>query len=448
MKRRIKILLLASTLSIAGTISSFAFDGWKQENSKWTYYKNDSKVYNTWAKSAAGDWYYIDSDGYMAVNKQIDGDYCVDQDGKMVVDAWRLVDNKWYYYDSNGKSVQNKSRQIKDQWYYFGSDGMLTGWIEDNGDYYYYDQTSGKRYSDVWIKNTPPEDADELEDSGGPEDDGKYWFYLRSTGKMAKAEDSEFKEFIIGDNRYAFDEYGRMRTGWVKLEDTSPVIAGYKYYNDTDKIGSFGAAHTGWLATEAPEGESGFSSDTEWYYFDSKGKPYYGSNLAESSDDEMLQAKLKKLQSAGGTHKFLFNEFGNPVYGLRKVKRSNGEITSMYFGTKAESCLQLGDKNIEDADGVKSSFYFDSAGYGYTGVKNGKLYYMGKLQRAEDDTYAYYTVEGKTYLVNKNGQIRKNYNKNKDSDEVDYRSDGNGYKNGGNASDSELLVPAFMTSEY
>ena len=120
----------------------------------------------------------------------------------------------------------------------------------------------------------------------------------------------------------------------------------------------------------------------------------------------------------------------------------------MYFGTKQESCLQLGDKNITDADGVTSQFYFDSRGYGYTGVKNGKLYYMGKLQKAEDDSYAYYTVDGKTYLVNRSGQVKKNYNKSKDPDEVDYRSNASGLRDGGTADESELMIPAFVTSEY
>ena len=142
---------------------------------------------------------------------------------------------------------------------------------------------------------------------------------------------------------------------------------------------------------------------------------------------------------------YLFNEYGNPVYGLRKVRRSNGQITSMYFGTKQQSCLQKGDRSITDAEGNNYTFYFDSSGYGYTGVKNGRLYYMGLLQRAVDTSYAYYTVNGETYLVNKSGVIRKNYNSNKE--EADYKSDSQGrWMEGAYEEPSELLTPVFEVS--
>ena len=119
----------------------------------------------------------------------------------------------------------------------------------------------------------------------------------------------------------------------------------------------------------------------------------------------------------------------------------------MYFGTKQESCLQLGEKSITEADGTVSTFHFDNSGYGTNGVKGNKLYYMGKLQKATDDSYAYYTVGGTTYLVNKTGTIVKNHNSRKDPTDVEYRSDSSGRKSGGTESDSELNVPSFETTE-
>ena len=451
MKKKLKALMIAAGISAVSAMTAAAANGWVQENGQWVYYDRDSKVYNEWKTGADGTWYYLGNSGYMAVNSFVDGDErFVGSDGKMVTNAWRQINSKWYYFDNNGRISRSRSKQIDGAWYYFDDDGsMKTGWVEDDGNYYYYDPNGGKMVSGTWKQLLPPEDAEDDDSSTGPQDtDGTYWFYFQSGGKAVSASGSgDYKEMTIGGNRYCFDSYGRMMTGWVKLDDSkSPVIAGYKYYNDTASIGTYGAAHVGWLSAYAPEDESGFSGDVEWYYFDSKGTPAYGSNISDSDDDETLQAKFKKLQKNGKTQTYLFNEYGNPVYGLRKVRKTGGEVTSMYFGTKQESCLQLGDKSIKDADGVTSSFYFDSKGYGYTGVKNGKLYYMGMLQKATDDSYAYLTVGGKTYLVNKSGQIKKNYNRTKDPDEVDYRSDANGLRNGGTASESELVTPAFVTS--
>ncbi|MDO4265096.1 MAG: cell wall-binding protein [Eubacteriales bacterium] len=450
MKKTLKTLIIAAGFAVMGAMTAAAANGWVQENGQWVYYDQDSKVYNEWKQSADGNWYYLGNNGYMSVNSFVDGDErFVGSDGRMVVNAWRQINSKWYYFDSNGRLSRSRAKQIDGSWYYFDDDGsMQTGWVEDDDNYYYYDTSSGKRLTNTWKRLEPVEDAEDDEEGGPQETDGTYWFYFQSSGKAAAASGSgNYKELTINGNRYCFDWYGRMMTGWVKLDDKTPVIAGYKYFNDTESIGTYGAAHVGWLSAYAPEDETGFSSDVEWYYFDSKGTPTYGTNISDSDDDETLQAKFKKLQKNGKTQTYLFNEYGNPVYGLRKVKKSGGDVTSMYFGTKQESCLQLGDKNITDADGVTSQFFFDTRGYGATGVKNGKLYYMGKLQKAEDDSYAYFTVNGKTYLVNRSGQVKKNYNKNKDADEVDYRSNANGERDGGTASESELLEPAFVTSE-
>ena len=72
---------------------------------------------------------------------------------------------------------------------------------------------------------------------------------------------------------------------------------------------------------------------------------------------------------------------------------------------------------------------------------------MGKLQKATDDTYAYYTVNGTTWLVNKSGSIVKNHNKRKDPYDVEYRSDSSGHRDGGTESESELDEPEFVTTE-
>lgn len=450
MKKLFKIAFTAAALSAAMSMAVFA-DGWTQENGTWVYYSNGSKVTSEWKTSKDGGYYYLDSSGNMAVSRFVDDDRYVGTDGRMISNSWRQIDGKWYYFDNSGKLVRNKSKQINGIFYFFDDYGVMsTGWVQDgSGNWYYCDESDGHAYTSTW-KNLAPADDMNISDSDTQDvmTDGTYWFYFQSTGKLATATNDTYKEYVINNNRFAFDEYGRMQTGWVRLKDTTPAIAGYKYYNDTVEIGAFGAAHTGWLSVEPPEDDDvQLGSDVVWYYFDSKGTPYYGTDVSTSDDDETLLAKFKRITKNGKTNSFLFNQYGNPVYGLRKVQRSDGTVTSMYFGTKEESCLQLGEKSITEADGTTWAYHFESNGYGTNGVKNGKLYYMGKLQKAIDNSHAYYTVNGLTYLVNKSGSIVKNYNKNKDPNEVDYRSDAAGMKNGGAASVEDCLIPEFNTTD-
>ncbi|MCI5793024.1 MAG: hypothetical protein MR011_07160 [Lachnospiraceae bacterium] len=452
MRKFLKTAIAAIAMTAALSSAAYAAGGWTKENNTWVYYDNSgSKAVNTWKQSADGGYYYLDGYGNMVINSFIDSERYVDADGRMVTSGWRQINSKWYYFDSNGKTVKNKAKQINGVYYFFGDDGyMITGWVHDDNNWYYCDLSDGHMYVNTW-KQLEPSDEMYIDDSTSnrsvTEKTDTNWFYFQSTGKVARANDSEeFKDYTINGLHYCFDEYGRLTTGWAKVKDATPKIAGYKYYNDDASLGVYGAAHTGWLSAYPPENED-LGSDVVWYYFDSKGTPYCGNDVSTNDDDETLEAKFRRITKGTKTSTFLFNELGNPVHGLRKVRKKDGTVTSMYFGTKQESCLQLGEKSITEADGTISTFHFDNSGYGTNGVKGNKLYYMGKLQKATDDSYAYYTVGGTTYLVNKTGTIVKNHNSKKDPTDVEYRSDSSGRKSGGTESDSELNVPSFETTE-
>ncbi|ETP71091.1 hypothetical protein UYO_2968, partial [Lachnospiraceae bacterium JC7] len=80
-----------------------------------------------------------------------------------------------------------------------------------------------------------------------------------------------------------------------------------------------------------------------------------------------------------------------------------------------------------EADGDRITFYAQSNGRGYTGVKDGYLYYNGKLQCADTDCkYMICTVNGKDYVVSTSGVVQKNKSSLKDSDgnKVSTNSDG------------------------
>jgi len=439
MKKFSRILITAAILTAAFTVTSLA-DGWTQDSKGWQYLKNNVPVYFEWQTDANGDYFYLGGDGYMVSNSFVDDDRYVDSTGRMVKNCWRQIDGRWYYFEANGRKVAGKKKLIENFWYYFEDDGgMHTGWYNDGTDWYYCEPGAGHMVVNCWKRLEPAEDMDSAENDVG---DGSFWFYFQSSGRVTRSTDTQYREAAIGGFRFAFDQCGRMQTGWVRLDsNASPVIAGFKYYNDTEQLGTYGAAHTGWLSAYIPEAVSN-SGEVNWFYFDTKGCPAYGT-VVNANGKDALKASLKTIPKNGIAYAYLFNEQGNPVYGLQRVVLDDGTQTSMYFGTKSQCCLQKNVTSITEADGSTWKYMFNNSGYGYTGVYNHYLYYKGKVQKATEDTMAYYTLGGETWLVNQAGYVICNYNRSKDPDEVDYRSDSSGKRDGGTAGVSNLIEPEY-----
>jgi len=444
MNKLSRIILTAAVFVFLFAFTALA-DGWTQDASgRWQYLKNGVPVYNEWQTDAKGDYFYLGGDGYMMVSSFVDGDRYVDATGRMVVGRWYQIDNKWYYFEGTGRMVAGKKRLIDNLWYYFGEDGvMITGWYTDGTDWYYGDTTTGGNLiTSAWkqMEAAPDSGADSSSD-----DSGLSWFYFQPSGKASKAYETDYKEYVIDGKRYAFDQYCRMRTGWVKLEDTNPVVAGLKFYHTDNTMGTYGAAHTGWLSAYVPEAIDN-SGEVRWFYFDSKGRPEYGT-VVNSGGKKALMANLKKIAKNGTSYSYLFNEKGNPCYGLRRVVLADGTETSMYLGNSSQCCLQKNVTSITEEGGSTCKYSFTSTGYGLSGVKGHYLYYKGKVQKADEGGLAYYTVAGTTYLVNQAGYVLCNYNSSKDPNSVEYRSDSVGRRNGGTAGVSTCEEPGFTEDE-
>lgn len=190
---------------------------------------------------------------------------------------------------------------------------------------------------------------------------------------------------------YCFDEEGAMQTGWKEVRNEgSDTILNYMYF------GEDGKGKIGWYSMYPPEELGGYDGDVEWFYFSNSGEPK-ASESDRLEEDDIVRINGKK---------YLFNDLGNPVYGLKKVYISDDEWTAFYFGDQETSSVQTGKMSITESDGTKSDFYFSSSGRGYTGVRDGYLYYAGKKQEAVDGTkYMCYHVNGKNYVVNKSGKV-------------------------------------------
>ena len=441
MKKFAKIITVAAVISMAFAFAASA--EWTKDEKGWRYLENGQPVYNQWKQDSAGDYFYLGREGYMETSAFVDDERYVDATGRMVRGRWIQINEKWHYFETTGKMVVGKKKQISGQWYYFDYDGsMTTGWYNDGYDYYYCDpEAGGHMITAAWKKLAPAEDMDittKLED----DNDGTYWFYFQNTGKVTRASETDYKEFSIGGIRYAFDTNGIMQTGWVKLEDKEPAIAGYRFYNNDKSLGTYGAAHSGWLSAYPPDG----NGDVQWYYFDNKGVPTYGTRIPTNNGTAAYAASFKKIAKNGTTYTYLFTDKGNPVYGLVQVRSTVGAFTSMYFGSKSQSCLQKATTVIE-GDGTQWQYAFNAQGYGITGPHGNYLYYKGKLQKAMDEKLAYIKVEDTTYLVNTGGYIVKNYNKNKNPNDVEYKSDASGIRDGGTAATEAPVEPEYQEQE-
>lgn len=441
-KKGFKVLTAAVMLILgAATMSAYAAEGWTMSNNAWTYLdKNGNKVTDEWRKGADNLWRYLNYKGEMALNSWVDDDYYVDSNGIMVSNQWvktrpqydDYTEEEWFYFGSSGKAARDGWKKIDGKSYLFDDEGIMqTGWTED-GIYYLGDDgamKTGWRY----IEQPMDEDDDDWEEEPyyGPESaDGKYWFYFASNGKKYCPEtgtdkDSAYRISRIDGQYYCFDEVGRMMTGWVYLKgdpDEAPgdTIEDWRYFAEAGIANvTLGTTVKGWLSLETPEQlQDNADEIVEWYYFESDGTPKMGPDFGEASTKDFVRIN--------GTY-YLFDPKGNPASGLHKVEiGTTGVYTSYYFDENSKTPIE-GKKVIEEADGSENTFYFSDgnyAGRGVTGVKDGYLYYMGKLQKAEEDMrYAPISIPDgdtyKTYVVSESGRVAKKKTV-KDSDGVKY----------------------------
>ena len=129
--------------------------GWKKENNKW-YYIKDDRTYqkNGWLKIKK-KWYYFDKTGVMQTGwEKVDNKwYYLNEDGSMRT-GWAKIDNKWYYLNEDG-SMRTGWAKVDNKWYYLNEDGsMKTDWKKVDNKWYYFNtdgimQTGWKTINNV-----------------------------------------------------------------------------------------------------------------------------------------------------------------------------------------------------------------------------------------------------------------------------------------------------------
>ena len=412
MRKQTKVVAVASAaalLAIGGAMTSFAAQGWVEEDGTWYYYDKDgNRVEDEWKKSG-DNWFWLDSEegGAMATDKLIEDDsntYYVDGNGVMVTNTWVKVVNedqddddpaeyRYYYMQSNGKAYKasestgsTKFKVIDGKKYAFDEDGkMLYGWVNkedatlamDDTDWenatYYMGSWEDGALKTGWQKITV---YDEEKD-----DDYDYWFNFKSNGEKRKhGEDAkgDILEKKINGKYYGFDNRGVMTYEWTIATGSGDgsTASNWRYFNNPED----GARSTkGWFKVVAPDAdgddntfkeygkdETFAKGDAEdenerWYYADGDGELYVG--------------KIKKIKGKYYGFAPTGNKAGAMMTGLCALRVDNkGNIIKMW-------ARDMDSDDLDDALKHEGDF---KDGEDYFGKETADtLYYFGNDENSD-----------------------------------------------------------------
>ena len=408
MRKQTKVVAVASAaalLAIGGAMTSFAAQGWVEEDGTWYYYDKDgNRVENEWKKSG-DNWFWLNGDegGAMATDMLVEDDddtYYVDANGVMVTNTWVKVVNedqdddddpaeyRYYYMQNSGKaykagdSGKTKFKTIDGKKYAFDEDGkMLYGWVNeddstlasDDSDWetatYYMGSWEDGSLKTGWQKITVY-DQDE-------DDDYDYWFNFKSNGKK-RFNESDSKDILekkINGKHYAFDNRGVMTYEWT-LTTTSDAstISNWLYFNSPED----GARATkGWFKVVASDKDG---DDNTFKDYSNLENPTFAKGDAEdenerwyyaNSDGELYVGQIKKIKGKYYGFAPEGNKAGSMLTGLCALRVDNsGNITKLW-------ARNMDSDDLDDAMNGEGDFV------GFGSDTNDTLYYFGSNEDSD-----------------------------------------------------------------
>ena len=354
--------------------------GEENEPNQWWYYfgangkaykRSDSASSDVSLKTINGKKYTFNTDGKMQYGWVKDGEtqyddnawqdsqyYFGDENDGSMAEGWREIairddqatdaqpgDNywdedqtRWFYFKASGKKEKKQTgKTINGRRYGFDEYGrMNAGWVTEattsnssvkdggkqglatysNSFMNYSTPEDGARYTKGWFKVTPGYylQKDKYEDGSD------YWYYSDGNGKLVT---NQIK--TINGKKYAFDNYGRMISGFVVLQ------------------------------------------------MQQTGTAYSQKDIVDKLDDE------NRYDTADNYTRF--------VQANDSLFRS-GELRAYYFGSSDDGSMKTGKQSV-DLDGEKLTFEFEKngskKGAGLIGMNDHKLYIGGKLTTADSD---------------------------------------------------------------
>jgi len=368
MRKQTKLVAVLSTaalLAIGASMTSFAAQGWAEEDGTWVYYdSSNDRVTEEWKKSG-DNWYWLDDNGEMAVDMLVEDDddyYYVDANGVMVTNQWVAIENEdageedepdhyWYYFQANGKAYTRSdnasedsvsAKTINGKKYAFDEEGrMLYGWVsggerQTDDDawkeslYYFGDEDDGAM-SLGWRQISIVDDEYEDLQPGDEywDEDQDRWFYFQTSGKKVAADSDDgdtLKTKTINGRKYGFDEYGRMIADWftetASYSTATQGVASYTssfMYFSTPEDGA--RATKGWFKVVPGyylHEDKYNDGDDYWYYADGDGEIY--SNV------------IKTIKGK----KYAFDNYGRMIDGLvfLQMATENGKVDSSEIAQK------------------------------------------------------------------------------------------------------------------
>ena len=407
MRKQTKVVAVASAaalLAIGGAMTSFAAQGWVEEDGTWYYYDKDgNRVENEWKKSG-DNWFWLNGDegGAMATDMLVEDDddtYYVDANGVMVTNTWVKVVNEdqddeddpaeyhYYYMQSNGKAYKGSGdkvskKTIDGKQYAFDEDGiMLYGWVDEDGTMvndedgwadatYYFGSWEDGSMKTGWQKISVYDNTDDKED------DYDYWFNFKANGKKRVQLDngSEDTDATWKNNGkyYHFDTRGVMVYEWYPTQNTTSNLhsaSNWSYFNSPED----GAKVVkGWFKVVGPNEDTSFkeldsesfasvdgvkNEDARWYYNDGR-------------EEGLVVGKIKKIKGK--------------YYGFRPDDGEKGGAM-----LKGLCALEMDGENIvkvydDDMDADDLDDFLDGVDAGnYTA--NTYLYYFGNADDEDTD---------------------------------------------------------------
>jgi hypothetical protein len=354
--------------------------GDENEPNQWWYYfgangkaykRSDSSTGDVSLKTINGKKYTFDTDGKMQYGWVKDGEtqyddnawqdaeyYFGDENDGAMAEGWKEIaikddqatdaqpgDNywdedqtRWFYFKASGKKEKNQTgKTINGRKYGFDEYGrMNAGWVTEattsnasvkdggkqgiatysNSFMNYSTPEDGARYTKGWFKVTPGYylQKDKYEDGSD------YWYYSDGSGKLVT---NQIK--TINGKKYAFDNYGRMISGFVVLQMQASGIS------------------------------------------------YSSRDIVEKLDDENRYDNEDNYDRFVKANEGLFN---------------SGELRAYYFGSSDDGSMKTGKQSV-DLDGEKLTFEFEKngskKGVGINGMEDHKFYIGGKLTTADND---------------------------------------------------------------
>ena len=354
--------------------------GEENEPNQWWYYfgangkaykRSDSSTSDVSLKTINGKKYTFNTDGKMQYGWVKNGEtqyddnswqdaeyYFGDENDGAMAEGWREIairddqsseaqpgDNywdedqtRWFYFKASGKKEKKQTgKTINGRKYGFDEYGrMNAGWVTEattsnasvkdggkqgiatysNSFMNYSTPEDGARYTKGWFKVTPGYylQKDKYEDGSD------YWYYSDGNGKLVT---NQIK--TINGKKYAFDNYGRMISGFVVLQMQASGIS------------------------------------------------YSSRDIVEKLDDENRYDNEDNYDRFVKANEGLFN---------------SGELRAYYFGSSDDGSMKTGKQSV-DLDGEKLTFEFEKngskKGVGINGMEDHKFYIGGKLTTADND---------------------------------------------------------------